>query len=149
MPRSSRFHPLAGFVLAAVPLALALACGGGGSRNPTTPPPPPPPPPPTGQVVVVEVDDSFFSPRSVVIQPGDTVRWTFVGSAPGHTVTAENGSFDSGFAFNRNGATYERTFGADLNNTTIQYRCTSHKACCMMQGSVRVGEGAPPPDPGY
>lgn len=123
---------------------LAGACGGSGYDSPTSPPMPQP-----AGVVTVEIDDFQFSPRSVQIQPGDRVRWVLRGSAAGHTVTAEDGSFDSGTAFGQPGATFEHTFGAEAADHTILYRCTSHYACCQMQGSVRVGAGAPPPAPGY
>lgn len=126
---------------------IAGACNGGG-RNPVAPPPPPPPPP-AANVVEVEVRDSLFEPKSVTIRPGDTVRWTFHGSVSGHSVRAENGSFNSGFVFDREGAVYQRTFGPELDGQTFEYRCVSHFVCCAMQGSVRVGDGAPPPQPGY
>jgi plastocyanin len=100
-------------------------------------------------VVEVEVRDSLFEPKSVTIRPGDTVRWTFRGSVSGHSVRAENGSFDSGFVFDRDGAVFQRTFGAELDGQTFEYRCVSHFVCCAMQGSVRVGDSAPPPQPGY
>jgi plastocyanin len=133
-------------------LALTLAsCGGGGGSNLTSPPPPAPPPPapPPSGAITVEVDDSFFSPRSVVVEPGQSVRWVFVGSAAGHTVTDEGGVFDSGFVFRQAGDVYERTFAASEEGTTFRYRCASHQGCCQMQGSVRVGASAPLPPPGY
>lgn len=141
-------RPAPSFRLAATLTAVlvAAACGGG-SSNPVSPPPPPPPPAPN--LVEVTVGDSFFEPRSVVIRPGDTVRWIFRGSVPGHSVKAEDGSFDSGFVFTASGSSYERSFGPDLEGRTFEYRCVSHYVCCQMQGSVRVGDTAPPPGPGY
>ncbi len=150
---SRRFH--SGFALlfaAFAGFAFALAsCGGGGGGNSTSPPPPAPPPPapPLSGAVTVEVDDSFFSPRSVLVEPGQSVRWVFVGSAAGHTVTDEGGAFDSGFVFRQAGDVYERTFPAGEEGTTFRYRCASHQGCCQMQGSVRVGAAAPLPPPGY
>jgi plastocyanin len=138
-PLSSRF-PLGSFALV---LPLAFACGGG-SSSPTAPVATPMP-----TLVTVEIQDSAYSPKSVVVQPGDRVRWVFRGSLAGHTVSAEDGSFDSGFVFTQSGATYERVFGTDLAGRTITYKCNSHYFCCQMQGSVRVGSGAPPPPPGY
>lgn len=41
--------------------------------------------PASAEVVVVRVPGFYFSPREVVIRPGDTVRWVWSGS--GHTVT--------------------------------------------------------------
>jgi plastocyanin len=143
-----RLRPAPLLFAATLAAVLVAAACGGGSSNPVSPPPPPPPPPPAN-VVEVEVRDSLFEPKSITIQPGDTVRWIFRGSVSGHTVRAEDGSFDSGFAFSADGATYERTFGDELDGQTFEYRCISHFVCCQMQGSVRVGDSAPPPDPGY
>jgi plastocyanin len=143
-----RLRPASLLFAATLAAVLVAAACGGGSSNPVSPPPPPPPPPPAN-VVEVEVRDSLFEPKSITIRPGDTVRWIFRGSVSGHTVRAEDGSFDSGFAFTADGATYERTFGAELDGQTFEYRCISHFVCCQMQGSVRVGDSAPPPDPGY
>lgn len=139
---------LIGLVVLGLGVALSCSGGGGGGRTPTAPPPPPPPPPPAG-TTMVEVRDNSFSPKSITIQPGETVRWVFVGSAAGHTVTDEGGAFDSGFAFGTSGDVYEHTFGDDVAGQTFNYRCVSHKQCCLMQGSVRVGDNAPDPQPGY
>lgn len=42
----------------------------------------------------VDVADNEFSPASLTIQVGDTVRWTQSGTNP-HTVTEDDDSFDS------------------------------------------------------
>lgn len=127
---------------------LLLACGGGsdggGGESPTAPPPPG-----GGSVVTVEVRENVFDPRSVAIQPGQTVRWVFRGQDPTHTATARDGAFDSGFVFRNQGDTFERTFGAGADGQTFEYFCRSHRDCCDMKGSVRVGANAPAPDPGY
>ena len=120
----------------------AVACGGGGGYDgPTSPPAP--------QVLTVEVRDTVFSPRSVTVPPGGTVRWIMRGAMPDHTTIEENGLWNSGAVFTANGATFERTFPATEAGRTFQYYCSAHRACCQMQGSVRVGENAPPPPPGY
>jgi plastocyanin len=141
--RTSGTKRVLGLILAA---AWTAACGGGGGGGggPTAPNPAPLP-----NTITVEVMDNQFSPRSVTVAPGGTVTWVFRGSVQGHTVTAEGGAFDSGTIFTQAGVTFQRTFGPELANQTIQYRCVSHYVCCQMQGSVRVGEGAPPPGPGY
>lgn len=130
--------------------AFLVACGGGGgggggSDGPTAPPPPPP----GGSVVTVEVDEFSFEPRTVTIEPGQTVRWVFRGQDTTHTVTARDGAFDSGFVFQSQGDAFERTFGAADDGRTFEYSCVSHADCCDMKGSVRVGSDAPAPDPGY
>ena len=122
-------------------LVLASACGGGGG-TPTGPNPGP-------STIVVEVQDYAFVPKSIVVDPGDTVTWRLVGSDHTHSVTAIGGVFDSGFVFTSPGATFSRTFSNADAGHTFNYQCTTHHASHMMQGSVRVGDSAPPPDPGY
>ena len=140
-------HPIANprLLLAGCAVALAtFACGGGGGyKSPTSPPPP------SGSVVV-EVRDFEFSPKSITVNPGDTVIWRLTGSANvDHNVTASAGAFASGKVFNSAGAEFSHTFTAADTGKTFQYYCTIHQVCCLMQGSVRVGESAPPPSPGY
>jgi plastocyanin len=130
------------FSLLAVSLA-AFACGGGGSDSPTSPPPP-------SGGVVVEIRDFEFVPKSITVSPGDTVTWRLTGSANiGHNVNASGGAFASGAVFTSAGAQFSHTFtDADLGKT-FPYYCTTHQVCCVMQGSIRVGDSAPPPAPGY
>ena len=125
---------------------LLASCGGSGGNNgggalpsePTSP---------TSKVVVIQIQDYAFSPKEVTINPGDTVQWVLAGSAPGHTVTANDGSFDSGAIFTAPNVMFQKTF--TTGNTTINYHCKAHQTCCAMQGSVRVGASAPSPIPGY
>ncbi len=86
----------------------------------------------------VDVLDNSFQPKSITIQPGDTVRWTLRGSDPTHTTTAMAGNWDSGFAFNMAGAFFERTFPDSEDGMTFEYFCATHRDCCAMQGSVRM-----------
>jgi plastocyanin len=86
-----------------------------------------------------------FSPSSVTIHPGDTVRWNF--SSGGHSTTSGNpgmptGLWDSGIR--GQGAMFSRTF-----NTvgTFPYFCTPHGECCGMTGTVNVTAGTPTPTP--
>jgi len=137
-------------VTALAALGLIAACGGGGGGSSPTEPPPSGSPPPSGnQIITIEVVDNTYNPRSVTVNPGDTVRWVLRGSNAGHTVTDRNGAFDSGFVFNNNGDTYQHTFTAADNEKTFEYHCASHDDCCQMRGSVRVGANAPPPSPSY
>lgn len=135
--------------LAALALAASLAiysCGGGGGGNGGGGSPTEPPQPGPAQTHIVTVKENSYEPKSITIQPGDTVRWVFSGIDPNHTVTALNGNFDSGAVFTSNGATFERRFDT---RGTFDYSCKAHKQCCLMQGSIRVGENSPPPQPGY
>lgn len=139
---------------------------------------PPPPPPPSGggggggevpqveqpdregdapatfNVLAVEPDPAApfgwaFQPNSLTVRAGDTIVWRNSGATM-HTVTASDGSFDSGNL--DPDATFSRTFDAPA---TISYACTPHP---WMKGTILVvaaGTGgelpvAPPPvvDPG-
>lgn len=109
----------------------------------------PQPPDPNTKTHLVQVRDNAFSPKSIRISPGDKVRWELTGTDPSHTVTAMSGAFDSGFVFTSAGAFFERTFPRSEDGLTFEYSCTTHKACCQMQGSILVGTSAEPPDDGY
>jgi plastocyanin len=127
--------------IAAISLTAALlSLIGCGSSSPSATAPAP-------KMVTVEVLEFSYNPKSIQINAGDTVRWVFAGTDPTHTVTALRGAFDSGFIFLQPGDFYDQTFNQD--NVTLEYSCASHKACCAMQGSIRVGRGAPPPMTGY
>ncbi|MFN8473202.1 MAG: plastocyanin/azurin family copper-binding protein [Anaerolineae bacterium] len=70
-----------------------------------------------------------YTPNNLVIHVGDTVTWTNTG-AQQHTVTADDGSFDSGLF--GNGGTYSHTF---TTAGTYAYHCTPHP---WMKGTVTV-----------
>jgi plastocyanin len=131
-------------VLTAGAILAACGGGGGGGGGPTDPNPPG-----TPAVVTVQLDEFAYDPRSVTIDPGQTVRWVLGGSDPTHTVTEIDGAFDSGFAFDTPGAAFQRTFTEADRNKTFNYACATHSDCCDMKGSIRVGDTAPPPNPGY
>jgi plastocyanin len=98
------------------------------------------------KLVQVQIVDFGFSPKDVQIDPGDTVQWVLASSTYTHTVTAEDGSFDSGMVFTRTGATFQQALGRP--NVTINYHCNTHWHTNGMVGSITVGNG-PPPKPGY
>lgn len=102
-----------------------------------------------GNVLTIRVLDNRFEPKSPVIQPGQIVRWVLEGTSLDHTTTAMNGQWDSGLAFDSPGALFEATFPTSLDGQTFEYFCETHKDCCQMQGSIRVGTDAPDPGPGY
>lgn len=115
-----------------------------GGTLPTPPPPPPPPPPiippvappPPGvtAVTIIQTADFAFSPATITIPVGTTVRWTNATSAP-HTVTT--GAFDSGTM--PAGGVYSHTF---TQAGTFSYRCIFHP---NMVGTVVVTGSAVPP----
>ena len=79
----------------------------------------------------VSIEDFYFEPANAAIQPGDTIMWINNGAHP-HTVTADNGSFDSGTL--QPGQSFSWTF---QNPGTATYHCSIHP---MMRGSVSVGQ---------
>jgi plastocyanin len=85
----------------------------------------------TPKVWSVSVEDFYFEPANTAIQPGDTMMWTNKGNHP-HTVTADNGSFDSGML--QPGQSFSWTF---QNPGTVTYHCSIHP---MMTGSISVGQ---------
>src|SRR5205814_627235 len=100
-----------------------------------------------GTTVTVTVGNGgfFFTPSSVTIRPGDTVKWTW--SSTGHSSTSgtpghPSGLWDSGVL--AQGAMFTHTF-----NTvgSFPYYCTPHGACCNMVGTVTVSNATPTPTP--
>jgi plastocyanin len=124
------------FLFAILGLVFCLYYSGCGGSNPTS----------GGgdQTITVQIKDDFFDPKSIVISPGTTVRWVRAGNDSRHTVTDKGGAFNH--AFPNSGDTFERKFTEA--DRTFNYVCLTHESMGM-KGSVRVGEGAPPPDPGY
>ena len=93
---------------------------------------------PVGQVkahqeapVNVQVVDFAFEPATLTVPVGTTVTWTNAGSRP-HTVTADNGSFDSGRL--DPGEQFSQSFDRP---GTFTYFCGFHPD---MQGSIVVTE---------
>jgi plastocyanin len=115
---------------------LVVAAPGASAPPPSTPAPVVTPPPGSGAVTIVDFD---YAPAIIEVPAGTTVRWTNRGVAP-HTVTARDGSFDSGFLSTGDGYAYRFTAEG-----TVEYLCSIHPA---MVGVVVVGSApAPPPGP--
>jgi plastocyanin len=68
----------------------------------------------------VTIVDSSFQQSEITINTGTTVEWTQTGSLP-HTVTADDGAFDSGTL--QNGDTFQHTFDEPGRYT---YHCEFH-----------------------
>jgi plastocyanin len=81
----------------------------------------------------VSIVDFAFDPGSVAVDAGGTVTWTNQGPSA-HTVTADDGSFDSGTM--NAGDTYSFTF---MSAGTFSYHCAIHP---NMVGSVAVSGGS-------
>lgn len=87
----------------------------------------------------VQVIDFDYSPRTITVVSGASVRFTNTGAAP-HTVTARDGSFDSGFL--ARGDAFRHVFA---NAGTYQFFCDFHP---QMSGTVVVltATGGTPPE---
>jgi plastocyanin len=83
----------------------------------------------------VSTQDFMFNPAGQQASPGATVTWTFDGASP-HTVTADDGSFDSGIL--AQGSTFTMTF---QDAGTYAYYCALHGAAggVGMSGTIVVG----------
>src|ERR671921_421457 len=89
----------------------------------------------------VNIGDNFFDPPQAAVEPGSTITWTNKGDEP-HTVTADDGSFDSGVL--NPGDSYTVAFDGQ---GTVTYHCAIHPE---MRGSLTVGGGGgvvPPEQP--
>jgi plastocyanin len=80
----------------------------------------------------VAISGFRYLPQDITIRAGETITWTNQDSAP-HTVTADDGAFDSG-NLTRN-MTYTRSF---TQTGVFSYTCTIHPS---MTGTVRVISG--------
>ena len=122
-------------------LVIALvSCSGSGGNSPTAPMP---------RTLTVQILDFRFEPKQLTINPGDTVRWVLAGSDATHTSTSVEMVWDSEFVFLESGDSFEWTSTLNDAAQTFEYGCRTHTESHDMKGSIRVGENAPPPSPGY
>jgi plastocyanin len=77
----------------------------------------------------VTIQNFAFNPSTIEVAVGTTVTWTNQDTA-GHTVTADDGSFDSKTL--ATGATFQQTFSTA---GTFTYHCTIHSS---MKATVTV-----------
>jgi plastocyanin len=77
----------------------------------------------------VTIQNFAFNPSTIEVAVGTTVTWTNQDTA-GHTVTADDGSFDSRTL--ATGATFQQTFSTA---GTFTYHCTIHSS---MKATVTV-----------
>jgi plastocyanin len=88
----------------------------------------------------VTIKDFEFTPATVTIAVGGTVTWTNNGPST-HTVTADDGSFDSGNL--SQGKTFSHTF---QTAGTFTYHCSIHP---FMTATVIVQQASSSASPGY
>ena len=93
----------------------------------------------------IDIAASVFAPGTLTVAAGDTVTWRNSDDAP-HTVTDENGAFDSGNM--DTGATFSFTF-TELG--TYEYRCDYHsemQATIVVQAATEAAPAASAPPAG-
>jgi plastocyanin len=86
--------------------------------------------PPAPSATTVNITNHAFDPAQLDVAAGTTVTWTN-GDTEAHTVTADNGLFDSGVL--EPGQSYSTWLGG---SGTVAYHCDIHPD---MKGSVVVG----------
>src|SRR5215212_1315019 len=89
-----------------------------------------------GQEVTVRMEDNFFDPANITVEPGTTVTWVQSGNNP-HTTTSYDGLWDSGMIEGGSGGTFSFTFEEP---GTYGYYCIPHEALGMV-GTVTVAGG--------
>ena len=78
----------------------------------------------------VTIKNFSFNPETLSVKVGQTVTWANSDTAT-HTVTADDGSFDSGHV--ATGTTFQQTF---TNAGTFSYHCNIHPS---MKATITVG----------
>ncbi len=78
----------------------------------------------------IDIDGFKFSPSSLTIKKGTTIKWTNKDNAP-HTVTSDSGNELSSQTLS-NGQSYSHTFSAQ---GIYEYYCTFHTS---MKGKITV-----------
>src|SRR5215208_6813003 len=89
-----------------------------------------------GQEVTVRMEDNFFEPANITVEPGTTVTWVQSGNNS-HTTTSYDGLWDSGLLPGGSGQTFSFTFNTP---GTYRYFCRPHEAVGMV-GTVTVTGG--------
>ncbi len=89
-----------------------------------------PPPAAGGQTVSVSISNFTFVPATITVRVGTRVTWTNRQAGIQHTVTADDGSFESGYL--STGSSFSHVF---TKAGTYPYRCAIHP---FMTGTVIV-----------
>ena len=90
-----------------------------------------------GEEVTVRMEDNFFAPANITVEPGTTVTWVQSG-ANAHTTTSYDGLWDSGMIEGGSDGTFSFTFEEP---GTYDYFCIPHESLGML-GTVTVAGGA-------
>jgi plastocyanin len=90
-----------------------------------------------GQEVTVMMEDNYFDPAQVTVEPGTTVTWVQNGNNS-HTTTSYDGLWDSGLLPGGSGQTFSYTFD---EAGTYDYFCIPHEDLGMV-GTVTVSGAA-------
>ena len=91
---------------------------------------------PTTEISTIDIlliEDNYFEPTDALVEPGTTLMWLNHGQEQ-HTVTADDGQFDS--AVLNPGDSFLTTVEG---SGTLTYHCTLHPE---MTGSIIVGSSA-------
>jgi plastocyanin len=91
---------------------------------------------PTTEISAIDIlliEDNYFEPTDALVEPGTTLMWVNHGQEQ-HTVTADDGQFDSG-VLNPGDSFLTTVEGSG----TLTYHCTLHPE---MTGSITVGSPA-------
>lgn len=88
----------------------------------------------SGDGVEVVLSDIAFDPSEIEVEPGTTITFVHEDGGIPHTVTAEDGSFDSGQI--ADGDQFEVTV---QETGEIPFFCEIHPT--SMQGTIQVSEG--------
>jgi plastocyanin len=86
-----------------------------------------------GEEVTVRMEDNFFAPANITVEPGTTVTWVQSGDNP-HTTTSYDGLWDSGLLPGGSGQSFSFTFDEP---GTYDYFCIPHEDLGMV-GTVTV-----------
>jgi plastocyanin len=124
---SLRVRKLSSFILAAAAVTVFSAMSGAAQGAQ-------PAEPGSGSIHVVTMKQMGFDPAQMNVQPGDTVEWKN-DDMFAHTVTANDGSFDSGLI--QPGHSWQKTF---TSAETLAYHCRPHpnmKATLVVQPATQ------------
>lgn len=114
------------YILSIVAIGLIIMGSGCATSQPTIQPTTQPS---NNNNNTVAIANFSFQPTNLDVKAGTTIIWTNNDSAP-HTITADNGSFDSGNI--PPGGTFSHTFATI---ESIAYHCTFHSS---MHGKINI-----------